>query len=60
MALTSDTEKVVIHRIRITPRQLARRSNPQLAQIPGYGRADVRNVLQAGNISNGAGSFAGP
>ena len=45
-ALARDAAEVVVHRIRITPRQLAGRCDPQPAQVGSDGGADIRDVLQ--------------
>jgi hypothetical protein len=50
MALASDAA-VVVHRVRITSRQLGRQRYTQPAQITGDSCADVGNVLQTSNVS---------
>jgi hypothetical protein len=49
--LSGDTAQVIVHRIRITSRQLGRQRYTQPAQITGDGCADVGNVLQTSNVS---------
>jgi hypothetical protein len=50
VALAGDAAQIVVHRIRITPRQLAGRRDAQLTQISCNGGADVGDVLQAGDF----------
>jgi hypothetical protein len=57
VALSGDAAEVVVQPIRITSRQLARRRDPQLAQIGSDGRADVRDVFQVSDLSHCLGRF---
>lgn len=48
--LASDPAEIVVQRIRITTRQVGGRRDPQLAQIGGDSRADVRDVFETSKL----------
>src|SRR5579871_5655311 len=55
VALAGEAAQFVVHHIRITPRQLGGRGDPQLAKVSGDGGADVGDVFEGGDISKSRG-----
>ena len=53
MALAGESEQFVVHRKRVTARQLGGLSDPHLAKVSGDGRAYVRDVLQTRDLPHG-------
>ncbi len=50
MTLAGQMPQFVVHRIRVTPRQVGGLRDPQLAQIGGDGMTDIRYILKASKI----------